>query len=106
MATSSMSLVIASGLDGLGAGIGLGGGAVLWRRWRGCACDLICDRALRGLVVARILVIVGRKAFAGLHQRGHSAHLDGPELPEARPHQPRVLRTAHFHFTPLLPSPH
>src|SRR5262249_34898047 len=101
MATSSMSLVVASRLDCLGPGIGLGGGAVSAGRWGGCGFDLVRDRALRVLVVARILVIVGRKAFADLHQRKHAAHLDGPELPEARHHRQGVLRQRHFHSTHL-----
>src|SRR5262245_49925157 len=74
-----MSLMVASRLDCLGPGaLGWGGRAVSLRRGRGRVRDFVRDRALRVLVLARILVIVSRKAFADLHQREHAAHLDRP----------------------------
>src|SRR2546430_8220333 len=91
MATSSMSLVVASGLDCLGPGIGLDGGAVSAGRRRGRIRAFVCDPALRGPIVARVLVIVRSQPLAGLHDSEHAPHLDWPELAEARHHPPRVL---------------
>src|SRR5262245_65171266 len=50
------------------------------------------------LVVARVLVIVRCQPFAYLHDGEHAAHLDRPELAEARHHRQLVVGHRHFHL--------
>src|ERR1700693_1186916 len=60
------------------------------RRFTARFFDFIRQGARRVLIGARIAVVIAAEPFPDFHDREHAAHLDRPELAEARHHRQRI----------------